>query len=205
MHRRILTASLSALLTAGAAGLALTAPAPAPAVAAAAADAFAVDNVHSSVLFKIKHMNVANFYGVFTKVSGSFAIDAADPSKSVVDVQVEAASIDSRNKGRDEHINGPDFFSSKEFPTISFKSTSFKKTGEGTYEVAGNLTFRGVTKPVTVALTDTGTGPGRGGATVAGIEARFTFKRTDFGNSYMAGKGLSDEVEIIAALEGARK
>lgn len=210
MARMHLALSISALALA--AGAALLVPAQQPAVAQAeaakaSADApFAVDPVHASVVFGIKHMNVANFYGTFDKISGSFLINPADISKSSIDITIDAASVDSNNPGRDDHLKGPDFFSVKEFPTITFKSKSFAKgTGENMFSVTGDLTFRGVTKPVTATLEYTGSGPGRKpGVTLQGFESRFTFKRSDFGNNYMVGKGLSDEVNMIVAIEGSK-
>lgn len=203
--------SVSAAALAVAAGLVVLSPADAPAVAqgtpAPATGGFAVDEVHSSVVYRVKHMNVAYFYGTFKKVAGSFNIDAASPDKSAIDITVDAASVDSRNAGRDKHLMGPDFFSVKEFPAITFKSTKVAKgSGENNFELTGNLTFLGVTKPITAKLEFTGQGAGREpGSALQGFEARFTFKRTDFGNNYMVGKGLSDEIDMVVAIEGSRK
>lgn len=189
--------------TLGLAGFALlggAGPAPAPAVAAAP-EAFTVDNVHSSVIFRIKHNNVSYFYGRFNAFSGSFAIDG---ESTTLDITVDAASVDTANEGRDKHVKSQDFFSVKEFPTVTFKSTSAKKTAGEAIEVAGNLTFHGVTKPVTVNLVPTGQGTGRGGATVAGFETTFTIKRSDYGMGGMTGS-LSDDVTITVSLQGSRK
>lgn len=170
------------------------APAAAPAAVTVAAGA-TVDPVHSSVVFKVQHMKKANFYGVFKDVSGSFGIDAADAAKSSINVTVKADSVDTRNDKRDNHARSADFLSAKEFPEITFKSTSVKKTGEKAFDVTGDLTFRGVTKPVTTQVTQT---DDAGKA----IEAKFQIKRSDFGNKSKAGEGLSDEVDFIVALEG---
>lgn len=179
-------------------GAALMAVSPAPATAGAAAivdGGFSVDPVHSSLVFKIKHMDKANFYGVFKTVTGKFSLDAADAAKSSLDISVDAASVDTRNEKRDAHVKSADFLSVKEFPAITFKSTSFKKTGDKAFDVTGDMTFRGVTKPVTAKVTQT---DDKG----AGIEATFSIKRSDFGNNTMVGKGLSDEVEFHVSLEG---
>lgn len=170
-------------------------PSPAPAVASGLAVAGnTIDGGHSSVVFRVIHMKKAPFYGVFKEVSGSFNIDSADATKSSIEVKVKADSIDTRITGRDTHAKSADFLSAKEFPEISFKSTAFKKTGDKAYEVTGDLTFRGVTKPVTVQVTQTDEAG-------KGIEAKFQIKRSDFGNKSEAGKGLSDEVDFIVALE----
>jgi polyisoprenoid-binding protein YceI len=171
---------------------------------AAAGGAFKVDPVHASVIFGIKHLKASNFYGRFNDISGSFLLDGSD--KSMIDVSVKTASVDTGNSKRDDHIRSQDFFSAKEFPTFSFKSTSVKKTGENTFDVAGTLTVRGQSKPITVKVEKTGEGPGMApGVTVAGFETRFSFKRSDFGmNKYIAEGALSDEVSLIVAIEGGR-
>lgn len=183
----------------GGAGEAVAAaPAAAP---AAAAEPFAVDAMHSSVIFRIKHLNVSYFYGRFNKVAGSFKLDG---DASSLDITVDADSVDSNSADRDKHIKSQDFFSVKEFPTVTFKSASAKKGAGEAIEVAGNLTFHGVTKPVTVSVTPTGQGTGRGGATVAGFETTFTIKRSDFGMGGMTGS-LGDDVTITVSLQGSRK
>lgn len=184
-----------AVMSLVAAGAAMVSVSPSQAVASAvAADGFTADPVHSSVVFKIKHKDTANFYGVFKTVTGTYNIDQADAAKSSLDLSVDAASVDTRNGGRDNHVKSADFLSVKEFPAITFKSTSVKKTGDKAYDVTGDMTFRGVTKPVTAKVTQT---DDKG----AGLEATFSIKRSDFGNSTMVGKGLSDEVDFIVSLE----
>ncbi len=185
------------------ANLASTGQAPA-ASAPAATGPFTVDGVHSSVIFRIKHLNVAWNYGRFNKMSGTFLLDGKDPAKSVIDITVDASSIDTANADRDKHLRAGDFFSVQEYPTLTFKSTAFKKTGDTTFEVTGDLTMKGKTKSITITVENTGQGPGRRGGEVAGLETRFNIKRTDFGMDYMVG-GLSDEVGLIIALEGGRK
>lgn len=165
---------------------------------------FAIDAVHSTVIFRIKHQGVAFNYGRFNKMSGSFHIDAANPANSALDITVDAASVDTANADRDKHLSGNDFFSVKEYPTITFKSSSFTKKSEGVYTVAGKLTFHGKTKDITVEVADTGKGPGMRGGEVAGIESTFTIKRSEFGMDYLL-KGLSDDVTLTVALEGTRK
>jgi polyisoprenoid-binding protein YceI len=170
---------------------------------ALAADAFQVDAVHSSVLFRVKHMNVSYTYGRFNDVSGHFLLDEADPSKSLFDLTVKSESIDTANTKRDNHLKGTDFFNAKQFPTITFKSKSVKK-GDSGYDVTGDLTLHGVTKPVTFRVASTGTGRGMIGGTLAGVEASVVIKRSDFGMTFMVGP-VGDEVTVTVALEGGRK
>lgn len=171
---------------------------------APSAGAFEVDAVHSSVIFRIKHLGVAYNYGRFNDIKGTFLLDNAKPEASVVDVTVAVDSVDTNNEDRDKHLRSPDFFSSKEYPTMTFKSSSVKKTAEDTFEVTGDLTFRGQTKPLNVTLKHTGTGPGRRGGEVSGAEATFTIKRSEWGMNYLPG-ALGEEVTLIVALEGGRK
>lgn len=180
-------------------------PAPALTQPAAAEGAFTVDTVHSAVMYRIKHLNVAYNYGRFDTFSGTFLIDRENPANSAISLTVQTESVDSDNSKRDDHLRSQDFFSVKEFPTATFVSKSAKKTGENTYEFAGDFTLLGKTLPITVTVEDTGRGPGRQGGEVAGIETRFTFSRSAHGMTYMAGKGLADEVTMIVSLEGGRK
>lgn len=215
MRHPRLVASSFALALAGAALLAAGAAASTPASSAAVAvaalaqpsGAFQVDTTHSAVIYRIKHLGVAFNYGRFNEISGSFLLDAAKPEASILDVSVKADSIDSANADRDKHLRSPDFFSTKEFPTLTFKSTAVKAGSNGAFEVSGNLTLRGQSRPLTITVKDTGRGPARGGGggEVAGLETTFTIKRSDFGMNYMVGKGLDDEVTLTVALEGGRK
>ena len=172
-----------------------------PAAMQAGPAAYSVDTGHSSVLFRIKHNDVSWFYGRFNTFNGNFSFDPGSGEITGVDVTVDAESVDTGNKRRDDHLRSPDFFSSKEFPAISFKSTSLRKTGENTFEVTGDLSLHGVTKQITVPLEVTGAASGRRGP-VAGIHSTFTFARSDYGMNFMVGAGLGDEVTIIVSLQG---
>ncbi len=168
-----------------------------------AADPFQVDPVHSSVLFRVKHMQASFAYGRFNQVTGRFLVDEADPSRSSFDLTIAGESIDTANAIRDRHLKGPDFFNTKQFPTITFKSRSVARAGDG-YDVTGDLMLHGVTRPVTLRLAETGSGKGMRGESLAGVEATFELKRSDFGMTYMVGP-IGDEVRVTAALEGNRK
>lgn len=175
-----------------------------PAIANFTADnGFKVDSVHTSAIFGVKHNGVSNFYGRFNEKSGSFNIDPADPSKSFIDVTIETGSVDTASGGRDKHLKSGDFFAVTEFPAMTFKSKSFTKTGEGTYNVTGDFTLRGKTTEITVPVTDTGRGKARNGE-VAGFETKFNIKRSDYGVSFMVGPGLSDDVNILFSAEGGK-
>lgn len=173
------------------------------ALSAHGADTYKVDPVHSSVVFSIKHNGVSNFYGAFKEISGTVAFDAADPSKSTVELTVPVESIDTRSDKRDQHLKSPDFFNAKQFPAITFKSNKIEGSGES-YKISGDLTIHGVTKPVTVDFKRGPDGQGGGGKTVGGGEARFTIKRSDYDMKFMTGP-LGDDVNIILSLEGAKQ
>lgn len=189
-----------------AAGFAPARPAPA-APAPAAADGYKVDAVHSAVIYRVKHNNVAYHYGRFDKVEGTFLLDKENASSSSINVTVPVESVSSGNSSRDGHLKKADFFSAAEFPTMSFKSTEVTKKGEAdgypVFTVKGDFTMHGVTKPITVDVKHTGEGSGQRGQ-VAGFETTFTIKRSDYGMNFMQGKGLGDDVTITVSLEGGR-
>jgi polyisoprenoid-binding protein YceI len=112
-------------------------------------------------------------------------------------------SVDSAISDRDKHLRSADFFSSKEFPEMTFKSTSFANKADNTFDVTGELNFMGKAKTITVPVTFTGKGPGMRGGEVAGFETRFTIKRSEFGMDKMLNN-LSDDVSLIIAFEGSR-
>jgi polyisoprenoid-binding protein YceI len=170
---------------------------------ALAADVYKVDTVHSTVLFKIKHMNTSYSYGRFNAIQGTFLLDEQNPSNSSFDVTVKSASVDTGNEGRDGHIKKADFLNATQFPTISFKSTSVAAAGKGTYEVMGNLTLHGVTKPIKVALESTGAGKDPRGRSIAGVEGAFRIKRSEFGMTGMQG-AVGDDVVLTISLEGGK-
>src|SRR5579863_7773579 len=91
-----------------------------------AADEYAYDLVHSSVSFKARHLDISWIHGRFNEVDGKFSLDREQPSKSAFELTIKTDSVDTANKARDEHLRQPDYFDTKQFPTIEFKSTSAK-------------------------------------------------------------------------------
>ncbi len=171
---------------------------------AVAADTFKADPVHSSVVYRVKHMGTSHHWGRFNEMSGEFTLDAVDPSKDRFDFQIKTASIDSGNPKRDQHLKSPDFFNAVQFPTISFKSKAVAKSGAA-LDVSGDLTLHGVTKPVTLKINLTGTGKDMAGKPIAGIDTNFLIKQTDFGITKMTGAAIGDEVLIVVAIEGQKQ
>ena len=166
---------------------------------AAAADSYDIDPVHSVIIFRIKHMDVGMFYGRFNAPTGRFTFDEQDPSKSTFQAQVKAANFDSGDPKRDQHVRGPDFLNAKEFPNVAFKSKSVKAAdGDSRFEVSGDLTLHGQTKPVTLQLEKIGTAGNR-----IGFEGVMEIRRSDFG--IRGVQGVADEVRLIVAFEGVKK
>jgi polyisoprenoid-binding protein YceI len=170
---------------------------------ARAADTYMADAVHSSVVFRVKHMNTSHAWGRFNDISGSFSIDPADATQSKMAFTIKAASVDTNNPARDNHLKGPDFFNAVQYPTISFTSESVAKTAKG-MEVKGSLTFHGVTKPISFYVVPTGTGKDMKGNPIAGIDANFVIKQSDFGITKMAA-AIGDEVNVFVSIEGVKK
>lgn len=170
---------------------------------ASVADTFTVDTVHSSVVFRVKHMNTSHAWGRFNDITGTFALDEASPSASQFDFQIKVASIDTGNAKRDQHLKSPDFFNAVQFPTVTFKSKSVAKAADG-YDVSGEIKLHGVTRPIKVKITPVGTGKGPTGAAIAGIDAFFTLKQSEFGMSKNVGP-IGDDVMVNVSIEGMKK
>ncbi len=173
------------------------------ALPSSAADNYAVDEAHTSVSFQVGHLGISMIHGRFNEVSGEFSLDKASPGSSSFSMTIKTQSVDTANKKRDDHLRSPDFFNVKQFPTITFKSTSVKAAGEG-YEVRGDFTLHGVTKPVTFKLTGGRTAEFPKGTQRIGFSTELTIKRTDFGMDRLVGPA-GDDVKIQVSFEGVRK
>ena len=180
-----------------------------PAGAALAADEYNIDPAHSSVEFAVKHMVISTVKGNFADFSGVLMYDQNDPTKTSVDVVIKAASIDTNNDKRDNHLRSADFFETEKYPDITFKSTKIEKTKDG-LTMTGTLTIRGVSKEVSmpVQLTDTMTDPW--GSVRFGAETGLDINRQDYGvswNNVMDNGGLvvSDNVKIMINVELVKK
>ena len=170
---------------------------------AVAADDYAYDLVHSSVSFKARHLDISWIHGRFNEVDGKFSLDRQDPTKSTFQLTIKAESVDTANPARDEHLRQPDYFDTKQFPTIEFKSTAVKAIKEG-YEVTGEFTMHGKTKEITFTLM--------GGREIesrdvkrVGFSTELKLKRSDFGFDKNAIGPIGDEAIIIIDCEGTRK
>lgn len=165
-------------------------------------EAFTVDHVHSTAIFKAHHLGAGMFYGRFNDVLGTINIVDDVPA---FDISIDTESVDTNNAKLDGHLKSPDFFNVVEFPTMTFKSTSAKKVGDEKYEVIGEITIHGVTKPLTISMAKTGQVSNRRGELI-GFETEFNITRSEFGMMYGIDSGaLSDEIKVIVAIEAGRK
>ena len=165
-----------------------------------AQDEYEVDNSHTSLVFAISHFNLSYTYGRFKKVSGNFQIDGGLANK--FNFKVDAASIDTNDEERDKHLRSPDFFNVEEFPEVTFESTQISRE-DGVYQVQGNMTMLGVTKPITIPIRLVGIGKGPFGKERAGFFAKVTLKRSDFGMDKMMS-AVGDNIAVTFSFEGIK-
>jgi polyisoprenoid-binding protein YceI len=163
-----------------------------------------IDAVHTHIGFVIQHMMVSKVRGSFGTFSGQI-VTAENPLESSVTVTIDASSIDTKNQMRDDHVRSADFFEVETHPSITFTSTALRHE-DGEYFIDGNLTIRGVTKPVTLDVDTPEFGPSMQGGTKAGFSATTEISRTDFGVSYNGpipggGAALGEKVQIVLDVE----
>ena len=167
------------------------------------AGTWAIDPVHSTVGFSVRHLMVSKVRGTFNDFTG--AITVAEDGTASVTAEIQVASIDTKNADRDAHIKSADFFDAEQFPAATFTSTGIRTKGDD-YVVDGNFTLRGVTRPVELALEFNGVNPGMGNGPVAGFEATTVLNRKDFGISIdmpLEGGGavVGDKITISLEIE----
>lgn len=174
------------------------------------AQTWQLDKSHSSVKFSVTHMMVSETEGNFKSFTGNVSAQKEDFSDLNADFSIQVNSINTDDEKRDGHLKSPDFFDAEKYPTITFKSTSFKKADEKTYKLAGQLTMHGVTKPVTFDVKYNGTAKDPYGNTKAGFRASTVVKRSDFNISWnkvldTGGFALSDDVQVFVNIELNKK
>lgn len=177
----------------------------APAVLTAAPEDYKIDPVHSSATFKIEHMKVSNVHGRFNDIGGTFTYDKEKPEQSKLEVVIDMASIDTANKMRDDHVRSADYLNVEKYPKMTYKSTSIKPLKDDEFEVTGDLTLHGETKPLTLKLKKIGEATDPKGVHRAGGESTFTIKRSDFGMKDKMLGMLGDDVVVTVAVEGIRE
>ena len=169
--------------------------------AAAQVETYQVDPAHSAAQFAVRHMGISTVRGAFSKLSGTVQYDPVDPSKTTIDVTIDATSIDTRVEARDKDLRSPNFFDVEKYPTITFKSKHVEPQGKGKLKVTGDLTIHGVTKEA-VLQVDGPNGPIKDprGNTHMGASATTQISRKDFGVNGSPG-GVADDVLITIDVE----
>ncbi len=163
--------------------------------------AHSIDNTHSEIGFTVRHMMFAKVRGQFKTWNAKLAYDPKAPERSSVRVEIDAASIDTRENQRDVHLRSADFFDVEQFPKITFASKSIQATGKGRYALVGDLTIHGVTREVSLDVSSTGSGKDPWGNTRLGFSLSGAISREEFGlrwNQVLETGGVlvSDRVEI---------
>lgn len=179
----------------------------APVPAQAEPRSYRIDPSHFSIVFNAMHIDYAPTWGLFLKGEGGFTYDEETRELSELSVAIEAGSVFSNDERRDGHLRSDDFLSAEAHPSITFRMTEAEAKTETTGTVTGDLTLRGITRPVTLDVTLNKIGPYPfGGTYVIGISANTTLKRSDFGMTYAVENGLvGDEVSIRIDLEAIRQ
>ena len=143
---------------------------------------YTLDPAHTRIGFVARHAMVTKVRGAFNEFAGTAVLDGANPENSRVQVTIEAASIDTRNAQRDEHLRSNDFLAMQEYPKITFVSTGVRQAGETTFEVTGDLTIKGVTNAVTIPFEFEGAAKDPFGNQRVGFEGSVTINRKDYGS-----------------------
>lgn len=168
-----------------------------------------VDSAHSSVEFSVKHMMIAKVKGVFNEFIANIEANPTDLTTAKIDFTVDLASIDTRNKDRDAHLRSADFFDVENNPSMTFKSTGIENTGDGEYDVIGDLTIAGVSRSETFSVTFEGQGKDPWGNEKVGFSAEGKINRSDYGLTWNAaletgGVLVGDAIKISLQIEAGK-
>ncbi|MFN6546141.1 YceI family protein [Mycolicibacterium nivoides] len=171
------------------------------------AGTWAIDPVHSSINFSVRHLMVSKVRGSFETFSG--AVTIAEDGTPSVSATIDVNSINTRNEQRDAHVRSADFFDAEHYPTATFVSTAVRPDGDD-YVVDGDFTLKGVTKPVSLKLEFNGVNPGMGQGAVAGFEASVVLNRKDFGIDIdmpleTGGTVVGDKITVTLEIEALKQ
>jgi len=172
---------------------------------------YELDPEHTTVAFLVDHIGYAKVLGLFRSARGSYRFDEATATLSEVRIEVETASVFSNQRKRDDHLKGPDFLNSGEFPRMVFTATGAKRTGDKTFDISGQLELLGKSQPLTLQATwnksaESPLGGPLGKPYVMGVSARGSFKRSAYGMTYAVANGwVGDEIPLIIEFEAVRK
>jgi polyisoprenoid-binding protein YceI len=167
---------------------------------------WAIDNAHSHVQFTVRHMMISKVRGQFHKFTGTVNFDEQNPANSSVNVEIDVASIDTRDEKRDGHLVSPDFFDAANYPTLNFVSKRVEVVDDSRGRIYGDLTIRGVTREVALETEYNGQAQSPWGSTSAGFNASTKINRKDFGLNWnvaleTGGVLVGEEVIIDIELE----
>jgi polyisoprenoid-binding protein YceI len=206
-RRPCISRTLAPLVAYGLAGV-LACFAAAPAMAQPAR--YEIDPEHLSIGFLVHHISYANVLGMFRAAKGSYSYDEKAGTLSDVQIEVETGSVFTNHRKRDDHLKGPDFLNSGEFPRMTFTAAEARRTGDKTFQVNGNLELLGRSAPMTLQATVNKIGQYELGTFrkpyVMGVSARGSFKRSAHGMNYGLDNGwVGDEVSLIIEFEAQRR
>ena len=172
---------------------------------------YEIDPDHLTLAFLVDHIGYAKVLGMFRSARGSFRFDEASGTLSAVRIEVDTASVFSNERKRDDHLKGPDFLNSSEFPRMVFTADAARRTGERTFDIAGQLEVLGKKQPLTLKATWNKSAESPVGGLgrkpyVMGVSARGSFKRSAYGMNYAVANGwVGDEVALIIEFEAIRQ
>ena len=172
-----------------------------------AAEIYDLDQSHSSIVFSISHMKMSYTHGMFRQAQARIMLDRQNPANCQFMMEIPVESIDTNSPQRDQHLKNPDFFNAAQFPNITFKSTAcaLDPAQPGVYQVTGDLTMHGVTRPITIPLRMLGEGPGVTGRDYhAGFMTQFELKRSEFGMDKLLNM-VGDGVAVTVSFEAVRQ
>ena len=169
-----------------------------------------IDSAHTDVGFSVKHLMISTVRGRFSDVRGTIRIDDEDLATAIIQVEIAAASIDTRQQQRDDHLRSADFFDVEKFATVEFESRRIERIKDGRYRVVGDLTIRDVTREVVLAATEEGHGRDPWGGERLGFSATTTIDRRDFGLTWnqaleTGGIVVGNEIRITLDVEAVKK
>ena len=169
-----------------------------------------IDLAHSNLGFAVRHLVISKVHGRFARWAGTLTLDDAHPERSQVEAHIEAASIDTHEPQRDAHLRSADFLDTNKYPEITFRSTRIEKAGEDRYQLTGDLTIAGVTRPVRLEVEALGRTKDPWGGERSGFSARTTIDRRDFGLVWnqaleTGGVVVGEKVEISVEVEAVKR
>ncbi|MRX41355.1 hypothetical protein GJU43_18865 [Flavobacterium sp. LC2016-23] len=167
---------------------------------------WAIDPLHSEVFFKIKHLLISTVTGSFRKFEGNIITEGTDFNNAKVSIVIDVKSIDTNQPQRDEHLQNGDFFDADLYPQITFESVSFVNTAGSAYKLAGNLTLKGVTKPIELEVEYGGSENNGHGMIKHGFEITGIVNRKEFGMTWnkitdSGGLGLGEDIKLMANIQ----